>query len=196
MTKNEVAIPTLIQVKAKSVNGKCYITDFAAQTGIAFMVEFLKHNLQNENYRTKVRQDDERINFHPQVIAFFEEQGWGTSHHVKLALGSQIDILATLRDGVVHGIFIIECKPQIRRRNFHAAVGQILCYWVEYGERAIPVIATYSSQIDDYVETCCHSLGIRLLAVDMLKYTTIRYDKILGYDLVTEKPLLPKKTKQ
>lgn len=196
MTKNEVTIPTLMQVKAKGADGKSYFTDFAAQTGIAFVVDYLKHNLRNENYRTKVRLDDELVNFHPQVIAFFEEHGWSVSHHVKLAFGSQIDILATLRDEVFRGIFIVECKPRLPCRRFYTAAGQILCYWVEYGKGAVPVIATYSSQIDDYVEACCHSLGIRLLAVDMLKHTTILHDEAVGYDLVTEKPLLPKKKKE
>jgi hypothetical protein len=185
----------LRQVRAKCADGKAYLTAFAAQTGIAFLVDYLRPNLQKENYRTNVRQDDERVNFHPQIVAFFEAHDWRVDHHVKLAFGSQVDILATSKDKIIRGIFIIECKPHLSRQNFYTAVGQTLCYCAEYGEASIPVIATYSSQIHDYVEACCQSLGIRLLAVDRLENTIVVYDRTVGYDLVTEKPLLPKKTK-
>ncbi len=196
MRKNGLEIPTLRQLKAKALDGKSYLTDFATQSGINVLVENLKPTIQKEYFRINIRQDDEQHHFHPQIKAFFELNGWLVEHHFRLAFGSQIDIIATMKAEIVKGIFIVECKPRLGRRNLYAAIGQVLCYRAEYGERAIPVIATYTSQINDYVEACCKSLGIRLLAIDMLEYTTIQYDEAVGFDLVTEMPLLPKKTRQ
>jgi hypothetical protein len=196
MKKNGIIVPDLKRVRAKTANNKLYFTEFTTQLGISTLIEYLRPNLHREQYRIKLRQDDERVNFHPRVITFFEAQGWRVDHHLKLPLGSQIDVLASLEDETVTGVFIVECKPHLPRRHFYSAVGQILCYWAEYGKAAIPVIATYSSEIDDYIEACCQALGIRLIAVDLLQNTIIHHGKNGGYDLVTEKPLLPKKTKK
>jgi hypothetical protein len=192
MRKNGVVIPKLKQIKSRAVDKKLRFSDFTTQIGISTLVNYLTPNLQKEEYRLNVRQDDEVVNFHPQIIAFFESQGWQVAHHVKLAFGSQIDIVATISQGIMKGIFIVECKPRLPRNKFYAAAGQVLCYWAEYGKASVPVIATHSSQIEDYIEICCQSLGIRLLAVDLLEDTTIYYDVTIGYDLVTEKPLLMK----
>ena len=194
--KNGVEIPSLKRMKAKSLDGKSYFTDFVGPSGFIFIVDYIRPNLQKENYRVSIRQDDEIRNFHPEIIAFFEKQGWQVDHHVRLAFGSQIDMLAVAANELlIQGMFIIECKPRLPRQNFYTAVGQILCYWAEFGQAVVPVIATLSSQINDYVETCCRALGIRLLAVDLLEHTTIVQNHE-GYDLVTEKPLLPRKTKK
>jgi hypothetical protein len=196
MAKNKIKIPTLKQIKARGFDGKFRLTDFVKSSGLHFLSDYIRPNFQKYAYRTLIRKDDEVLNFHPQIIAFFEDHGWQVNHHTKLNSGSEIDILAAITDKTLpQGVFIIECKPRLPRQNFYKAVGQTLCYCAEYGQDAIPVIATMSCEINDYIEHCCHALGINLLSLDLLNNTTIIQNHE-SYNLVTEKPLLPQKTKR
>lgn len=190
LQKNGVNIPSLKQIKAETGNAKHYLTDFAPRDGIASIIEYLTPNLNRQNNRITIRQDDEVIHFHPVIVTFFNSFGWHTERHVALPSGSEIDVVAT-KDQTS---FVVECKPHLSRGNFFTAVGQIMCYRTEFDHHTIPVIATSTSQIHDYFYECCQSLGIRLMALDMLEHSRLECDVFGNYDLVTEKPRLPKKT--
>jgi len=190
LQKNGVTIPSLIQIKAESANAKFYLTDFAPRDGISSIIEYLTPNLNKRNNRIRIRQDDEVSNFHPVITSFFDSFGWHTEHHITLPSGSQIDVVATNDQTTI----LVECKPHLSRGNFFTAVGQVMCYRTEFDNNAIPVIATSTSQIQDYFYECCQSLGIRLIALDMLEHTRLECDVCGNYDLVSEKPRLPKRT--
>jgi|SRR5579859_6827383 len=180
-------------VKVPARDGKSHFTDFATLESIDSLIKYLEPNLKKAHYRINVRHDDEEINFHPQIVAFFEANGWHSEHHYQLILGGEIDIIATSNDPAKPGMFIVECKPRLSRSQFYTALGQLLCYRAELAPDAIPVIATYASQINPYAGACCRSLGVKLIAGNCLENVVIQSDGAGGYDLVTEKPLLPKK---
>jgi hypothetical protein len=67
--------------------------------------------------------------------------GWQTAHHVRLDSGNVIDIVAHSSTRT----YVIERKPEITNAKLYSAIGQVLCYRMEYDAAAIPTIAAYSS---------------------------------------------------
>lgn len=162
LIENRIGLPPIIQIKAISLDGKKRLTDFSTLKGIIFFKDYIDAKLQSQILRREVRQDDEVILFHPRVLDFCQQQGWQTQHHVKLPSGSVIDIVALSEDKT----YTIECKPRLTRQKLYMAVGQVLCYQCEYDVAAIPAIASFYSEFNDYAKEVCLSLGIHMIAIN------------------------------
>lgn len=88
-------------------------------------------------------------------------EGWITRHHYLLPSGREIDFLANKNSQTL----IVECKRSLAKGEFFRAVGQVLCYQLEYGDGAIPVIATPASSLNDYIYEYTAKLGIDILEI-------------------------------
>lgn len=123
--------------------------------------KYIEPKKTRREFRYQVSKRDEVLNFHPKVTAFLEDKGWNTKHHVKLASGHIIDLVAETEGS----IYVIECKPKLSRGNFFTAIGQTLCYSQEYSTQARVAIATYSIEVDDYIQQHCDLLGIEIIEI-------------------------------
>jgi hypothetical protein len=165
LTLNGEHIPDIKRIKAKSSDGKMYLTDFTTLKGVEKLQELVARNIRNKTLREKVRQDDEVVNFHPIVIAQLEKMGWCIKHHVRLSSGKIIDIIAYQSKNLENRL-VIECKPDLNGDQLFRTIGQVLCYWGEYDTEASAGIATYSKNIPDYARQSCHRLGIHLIEIE------------------------------
>jgi hypothetical protein len=156
-------LPYIKQIKTYTANNKLYLTGFTNGDGAQLMLVHLEQKVRRRRLRTEHLKNDEVTNFHPKVIDHLRSHGWEVQHHVRLPSGRTIDIVAILQGGTC---FLIECKISLRGHHLYEAIGQILCYSSEYHTLAIPVIACYSSEIDDDIRKTCRNLGIEVLAID------------------------------
>jgi hypothetical protein len=163
LKKEGSSLPNLKQIKTRARDNKYYLTDFMNKEGLETLTSRIQHNIQKKHVRINIRQDDEVIHFHKTVINSLQEE-WDIEHHFSLASGAEIDILARSKTDFGK-ILVIECKPRLARHKFYAAVGQVLCYCAEFGQTAKPAIATYSSEVTDYVVDCCQKMNIELLTI-------------------------------
>jgi hypothetical protein len=161
LIKNNVPLPEIRTVKMTSLDAKVYRTDCTNLEGIKWIHQQLELNLRNRVSRIKNRKDDEVINFHPKMIEYLQQNGFQTQHHFKLKSGNIIDIVAYSE----RELLVIECKPNLTKSKLYSAIGQVLCYKNEYDCRAIPAIACYKDIVDDYLNECCNSLGIKTLTI-------------------------------
>jgi hypothetical protein len=164
LKKEGSEIPDLRLIKAKAIDNKYYFTDFISSRGVKMLTERIQPNIQKKHIRVNIRKDDEVICFHQAVMACLQNE-WNIEHHFSLVSGGEIDILASSKMNPTT-ILIIECKPKLSRQKFYAAVGQVLCYCAEFGKPAQPAIATYSSEISDYVIGCCKKMQIELISME------------------------------
>lgn len=118
--------------------------------------------LGSAHFSSNKQQDHEVSELHPLVCALFESKNWTIQHHLELASGKIVDILAQRHSEFL----VIECKRNLRGHDTFTAIGQVLCYCVEFGQRAKPVIATYRGQVDLYSLENCAKLGIQVLEVE------------------------------
>lgn len=165
MTKNgdsSIFNANVKQLKMQTADGKMRRTDCASASSVQSLEQYIRIGIRQYEIRASIRKDDEVINFHPQVIRFFEQRGWDTHHHVKLSSKRVVDIVARRGDETL----IIECKPQLDTRYLYKAIGQVLCYQAEYGRNSTPVIATYLSWNNGYAQRCCEALGIQLIEIE------------------------------
>jgi hypothetical protein len=161
MLTDHISLPLIRQFKARAYDKKFYLTDFTTIEGIEFFYTQSKININRKNFRIEERKSDEVFNFHPKVVAFLQQKGWQTQHHVKLLSGSIIDIVAFSYEKQ----YVVECKPELNKSKLYAAIGQVLCYSQEYDAQAIPIIATYASEIDEYAVAHCKALEIIIIAI-------------------------------
>lgn len=105
--------------------------------------------------------DSETSDLHPFVERLLNDQGWITYHHYRLPSGREIDFLANKNSQTL----IIECKRSLAKGEFFRAVGQVLCYQVEYGHGAIPVIAAPTTSLNNYIYEYTAKLGIDVLEI-------------------------------
>jgi hypothetical protein len=148
--------------KLQAQDGKQRLTDCTMEAGLDQLIVHLNRVLELRQHRL-FRQDSEVAFFHPKVMGWFEDKGYEIGHHAKLASGCIVDFIA--QNGLE--TLVIECKPNLTKSKFHQAVGQVLCYCSEYGNSAIPVIATDRVKERPYCESCCARLGIRLLIIHL-----------------------------
>jgi hypothetical protein len=161
LKSNREIVLQIEKIKALTSDRKMYFTDFANQSDLQILRKYLESNIRNHRNRIHRRQSDEVVCFHPKVIAKLEKLGWDVEHHVRLASGGIIDIVAKFSNKT----YVIECKPELTNGKLFTAIGQVLCYRLEHNPHAIPVIASYASEINDYVRHSCASLGIELLEI-------------------------------
>jgi hypothetical protein len=150
------------QLKTLASDSKTYLADFTNIQGVKIIQEYIEPRTYRKDLRVKQFNTDEVANFHPQVISRLNQRGYTIKHHVTLPSGSVIDIVA------VHGdkTYIVECKIELTKAKLHQAIGQVLCYCCEYEGDAIPVIATYSVEVNEYTQTCCRKLGVEIITID------------------------------
>lgn len=107
------------------------------------------------------RNQDEIVNLHPALSCSLEADNWQVAHHVYLASGKIIDIVAK-RDKET---LIVECKKELYGTHLFHAVGQVMCYVAEYGHSAQPVLACLAGHADAYAYQSCQALGIQMFEV-------------------------------
>ncbi|MFN8376444.1 MAG: hypothetical protein U0694_26680 [Anaerolineae bacterium] len=161
LQRNGETIPNLRQIKAASIDGKLYYTEFTNIDGVQALQKLLEPKIKNRHNRVNIRKDDEVSNFHPKLVQYLRSMGWKTQHHVRLDSESVIDVVAQF----CNQTYIIECKPVLTRTKFYQSVGQVMCYRIEYGLNSIPAIASYSSSITDNFREMCGNLGITLISL-------------------------------
>lgn len=96
------------------------------------------------------------------MIALLSTRGWQAQHHVRLPSGGIIDIVA-VHDGKK---YVIECKVRLTKGKLYEAIGQVLCYCCEYDTEAIPAIASYHTEFDEYTRQCCERFRIAMIEVE------------------------------
>jgi hypothetical protein len=161
LQKQRHLLPKTVRLKTRCSDGKTYLTDFMDVEGVELLHKYIQPRIERKRTRIETVKADEIVLFHPKVIALLENLGWQIEHHVRLASGNIIDIVAYY-EGVT---YLIECKPELNKSKLYSAVGQVLCYRSEYDETAIPTIACYDTDPSEYVQKCCNSLGIELIRI-------------------------------
>jgi hypothetical protein len=146
-----------IQTHELQTPGGKQVSDFADQETL---MEIKKYVEQTRQDKTK----SEVINFHPQVISFLQHNGWQTRHHINLQSGRTVDIIAYNEARTL----VIECKPNLLGQRLFTAIGQVLCYTVEYGGNSYPALATSASQVSEYVQLMCSAQSIELICIPNL----------------------------
>ncbi|MCQ3931756.1 MAG: hypothetical protein DPW16_14980 [Chloroflexi bacterium] len=125
-------------------DGKMYSTDCAdfeiSQEIIELLEGFKRKFLQRGNY-------SEVTEFCPYVGDILKTQGWTVQRHYLLPSDREIDILAKRENQAL----IVECKlTLLKSGEFQRALGQVLCYRVEYGLQSISAIAVPQGLVTDY----------------------------------------------
>ncbi len=151
----------LKQHKAPAADGKTYRTDFVSTQTFQAIYPLLHHLLKQQRTRITVRSADEISNLHSAVMKHYEAQGFSVAQHVRLPSKRVLDLVATRGDE----IHLIECKVKLASAHFFQAVGQILCYAMEYDADCQRVIATFDQEIMPYIRQRCADLQIDLLCV-------------------------------
>lgn len=172
MIENGVIISNIALLKARSNDGKYYFTQFTNGEGVKALQVYLAPNVRRYRSRMEYRKDDEVTHFHPKVLTYLQNVDLHTHHHVRLASGNIIDIVAYTQEFT----WVVECKPELNTSHLYLAIGQVMCYRYEYNLDAIPAIAAFKSKTTDYARMMCRNLGIELIEIED--------------DLVTERPLL------
>lgn len=162
LKKNRYDLPRIRTIKARASDGKRYFTEFTNAEGVQLLRQYIEPGLQRKKARIETREEDEIIQFHPQVIRALFARGWLVRHHVRLRSGNIVDLIAYSEDTT----YIIECKPRLTRGKLYTAIGQVLCYCSEHVTEATPAIACYSSEVDDYMKDRCRALGIKIIPIE------------------------------
>jgi hypothetical protein len=160
MRANQTPIPNVIRLRAKTSDGKFYLTDFTDLVGLQTLDEVLEANLKKKSLRLDIRHDDEVNNFHPLVVHYLQQRGFAVQHHIQLESGGTVDVLA-----IAETTYVIECKPTLSRAKLYSAIGQALCYALEMGNVVKPAIASYEDSMTGYARLHCEQLGIWLIAI-------------------------------
>jgi len=120
--------------------------------------------LDNRQLRKTARIDNEKDEIacmHPQVGNLLHAHDWKTEHHVSLPSGHVIDWVASNESHIL----AVECKPRLTGQHFFLALGQAICYAIEYGQNVYPAIATYSENLPQYAVVMCKLLGVTLITL-------------------------------
>ncbi len=178
------------RLKLLAPDGKQRFTDMANAQLSNTIIKIVQRTSFHKSKRIARRIDELSI-IHPHVVKYFESSGWATNYPITLSSGKIIDIIAQRNEEIL----IIECKRGLYGSELFKAIGQVLCYTVEYGQSAKPVIACLQGNAGEYAYTCCDALGISIIEVDNLgsdlsSKQAKATSALLGMDLVTEKPLL------
>jgi len=150
LRKNQYEMPYTVKIKALSSDGKTYFTEFTDIEGIELLRKYIDPSTQRREARVNIRQQDEIIIFHPKVISYLRDKGWQVNHHVGLPSGNIIDLVALCSPK--DAIYVIECKPELKKNKLYQAIGQVLCYCHEYGNQALPAIASYCSETTNMLD--------------------------------------------
>jgi hypothetical protein len=149
-TVNDLMLEKIYKARYLTKGGK-QLFDFAPEKVLLYIkTNYLDYCVRNRKHRF-AQEADEVFDMHPEVMAMLKEHGWEVEHHVRLPSGRIIDIVATQDDRTL----AIECKPLLTGDRFYEAVGQAMCYAIEYHPYAYPAIATYNVQVSEYVKRMC-----------------------------------------